>query len=129
LKVPGAKPVVRSGGDRNPLEYPKGLSAVEVQVAGGLMAAFSVELAQQLLDELAGRMAADTVRLAPLAYLRGLARRAKAGDFKPELALRVQDARQSRRRVEAALGRAEAAREEALAVARPPKTIRWSDAW
>ena len=116
LKVPGAKPVLRGGGDRTPLEYPKGLSAGEVQAAGELMAEFSVELAQQLLDELAGRMATDTIRLAPLAYLRGLARRATTGDFKPELALRVHDARQNRRRVEAALRRAEAASEEALAV-------------
>ena len=61
-------------------------------------------------------MAAESIRLTPLSCLRGLARRAKAGDFKPELALRVRDASQNRRRVEAALRRAEAPSQEALAV-------------
>lgn len=54
-------------------------------------------------------------RAAPLAYLRGLARRAKVGDFTPELALRVAGARKRRRQVEAALHRAEAACEKDLA--------------
>jgi hypothetical protein len=115
LKAPGTQAAMCGGGDRNPLEYPNGFSDQERRLAQALLAAFPTALAQQLLDELAGRMAGDSIRSAPLAYLRGLARRAKVGDFTPELALRVAGARERRRQVEAALHRAEAACERDLA--------------
>ena len=115
LKASGTQAAVGGGGDRNPLEYPNGLLDQERRLAEGLLAAFPTVLAQQLLDELAGRMAGDSIRSAPLAYLRGLARRAKVGDFTPELALRVAGARTRRRQVEAALHWAEAACEKDLA--------------
>ena len=45
--------------------------------------------AQALLDELAARIQANAVHTSPLAYLRGLVRRALAGEFVPELGQRV----------------------------------------
>ena len=115
LKASGTQAAVCGGGDRNQLEYPNGFLDQERRLAHELLAAFPTALAQQLLDELAGRMAGDSIRSAPLAYLRGLARRAKVGDFTPELALGVAGARKRRRQVEAALHRAEAACEKDLA--------------
>ena len=50
--------------------------------------------AQALLDELSARMQAKSVRTSPIAYLRGLVRRADAGAFVPELGIRVAAARQ-----------------------------------
>lgn len=50
--------------------------------------------AQALLDELSARMQAKSVRTSPIAYLRGLVRRADAGEFVPELGQRVAAARQ-----------------------------------
>ena len=49
--------------------------------------------AQALLDELSARMQAKAVHTSPLAYLRGLVRRAQAGEFVPELGQRVAAAR------------------------------------
>lgn len=91
------------------LVFPKGLSEAERSSARRQLAGFPEALAQQLLDELAGRMAAGAIQVAPLAYLRGLVRRARQGRFTPELALRVSDQRRRRRQAEAALRRVEAA--------------------
>ena len=115
LKASGTQATVGGGGDWNQLEYPNGFLDQERRLANRLLAEFPTAIAQQLLDELAGRMAGDTIRSAPLAYLRGLARRAKVGDFTPELALRVAGARKRRRQVETALRRGEAACEKDLA--------------
>jgi hypothetical protein len=112
LQASGTQATV--GGDRNQ-EYPNGFLDQERRLPQGLLAAFPTVVPQQLLDELAGRMAGETIRSAPLAYLRGLARRAKVGDFTPELASRVVGARKRRRQVEAALHRAQAACEKDLA--------------
>ena len=73
------------------LVYPKGLSGTERVAARSQLEPLPVELAQQLLDELAGRMAANAIHLTPLAYLRGLVRRAQTGDFTPEVALQRAD--------------------------------------
>ena len=54
------------------------------------------DLAQALLDELSARMQARAVRTSPIAYLRGLVRRADAGKFVPELGQRVAAARRRR---------------------------------
>ena len=54
----------------------------------------SGDLAQALLDELAGRLQANGVRSSPVAYLRGLIARARAGTFLPELGLRIASERQ-----------------------------------
>jgi len=60
--------------------------------------------AQALLDELSGRLQfAQPLNVGPIAYLRGLILRAKAGSFVPELGLEVAAIR--RRRQEAATSR------------------------
>jgi len=48
--------------------------------------------AQDLLDEVAGREAINPIKN-PLAYLRGLVQRARAGDFNPEAGVSVAEAR------------------------------------
>jgi hypothetical protein len=95
------------------LEYPKGLSAGERNEAMKKLAGFPANLAQQLLDELAGRMQAGTIQVASLAYLRGLMRRAHAGKFTPEAAFQVAEKRERRRRNEAAVRRAEGTHRDA----------------
>ena len=105
----------KGGGDFFELEYPKGLSASEREEVRKKLAALSVEMAQQLLDELAGRMAAGTIRVSPLAYLRGLIDRAYQGDFTPEVALKVAEKRKCRRQTEAARERSESAHKKAVA--------------
>lgn len=90
------------------LEYPRALSAAEREEAGKRLAGIPADLAQQLLDELAARIAANVIQTTPLAYLRGLTTRARAGTFTPEGALQIANNRKRRAEVEAALRRNEA---------------------
>jgi hypothetical protein len=76
------------------LEYPAGLSRPETAAAKWQLAGLPGELAQELLDELAGRMAGEGIRGSPLSYLRGLLARAKEGAFTPEVAVSVATARE-----------------------------------
>ena len=95
---------VESGsGHHLKLEYPKRLSPSERADAQRRLARISPELAQHLLDELAVRLKAGTIRVSPLVYLAGLIRHANAGRFVPEAALRVADERERRHRNEAHL--------------------------
>ena len=87
------------------LEYPKGLSPSERADAQRRLLRLPFELAQQLLDELAARLKAGTMRLSPLVYLAGLIKRVNAGTFVPEAGLHVADVREKRRRNEAYLQR------------------------
>jgi hypothetical protein len=87
------------------LEFPKGLSPSERADAQSRLARLRPELAQQLLDELAARLKAGTIRISPLVYLAGLIKRANAGTFVPEAGLHVADVREKRRRNEAYLKR------------------------
>lgn len=91
------------GGYLLKLEYPKGLSPSERADAQRRLARLPPRLAQQLLDELAARLKAGTIRVSPLVYLAGLIRHANAGRFVPEAALRVADERERRHRNEAHL--------------------------
>ena len=100
------------GGNQSELVFPKQLSKRETIEAQEKVAGFPFELAQQILDELAARMKAGAIRVAPLAYLRGLVKRAQAGEFTPEAALRVAEGRERRRQTEAVLHRIETAGEE-----------------
>ena len=54
------------------------------------------EQAQALLDELSARMQAKAIHTAPIAYLRGLVKRAAVDEFIPELGPRVAAARRKR---------------------------------
>ena len=85
--------VVGEGGGRG-LIYPKPLSPNEVAIAIRRLATLPPMLAQALLDELAGRLNAHTVRGAPLSYLRALIACAEAGTFTPEVGVRVAQARE-----------------------------------
>ncbi len=78
-------------------------------MAEKLLRPFPAALAQQLLDELSGRLAVNAIRLSPLAYLRGLVKRARAGEFTPEVAFQVEKARQRRRQTEISQRQAEEA--------------------
>ena len=64
--------------------------------------ALEAPLSQQVLDEWAGIIAAGAIRASPLGCLRALIKRAQAGTFTPERALRVAQTREKRQRVEAA---------------------------
>ncbi len=72
------------------------------------MTALPDAVGQALLDELAGRLSEGVLRGSPLAYLRGLVRRAEAGSFTPEAGLAVAEARSRREKTRAAVERAEA---------------------
>ena len=50
--------------------------------------------AQDVLDELAGRLAIHSIRGSPLSYLRALITRAQTGCFTPEAGIRVAQARE-----------------------------------
>ena len=80
-----------SSGDYLKLEYPKGLSSSERNDAQRRLSGFPPELAQQLLDELAACLKAGTIPISPLVYLAGLIKRANAGKFVPQAALRIAD--------------------------------------
>lgn len=79
----------RSGGD---LIFPESLLPEE-RVAALLLVQRCADQAQALLDELGARLQAKAVHTSPIAYLRGLVRRAIAGQFVPELGLRIAAAR------------------------------------
>lgn len=87
-----------SSGVRFELEYPSGLTAVERKEAEARLTGLSAELAQQLLDELSSRMGGRNIRTNPLAYLRGLIKRAHAGTFAPEASPRSTEGRRRRTR-------------------------------
>ncbi|MCU7893058.1 MAG: hypothetical protein KZQ78_16260 [Candidatus Thiodiazotropha sp. (ex Ustalcina ferruginea)] len=72
------------------------------------------DLAQQLLDELAVGILAGSIHASPLAYLRGLIKRAQTGEFTPESGLRIAEQRKCRTNIEAALRRSEVAGLESL---------------
>ena len=101
----GNVPDPGSGG----LIFPDRLTSEEKSGAHALVTRCPT-LAQALLDELEARMRANAVRTSPIAYLRGMIRRAEAGTFVSELGLQVAAAR--RRRHEEALARVQREEEE-----------------
>lgn len=80
------------GGD---LILPEKLSPEE-RAAALLLVQSCAHLAQALLDELCARLETHAVHTSPIAYLRGMVRRAQAGAFVPELGLRIAAARRRR---------------------------------
>ena len=100
--VPGNKLAGSGGGSDHDLVYPKGLLPAERTGAQALLAALEAPLSQQVLDEWAGIIAAGEIRASPLGCLRALIKRAQAGTFTPERALRVARTRETRQRVDAA---------------------------
>ena len=95
--------------DRGGWDFPPSLAERERVAATARLEHLPLALAQALLDELAGRMSRGGLRESPLAYLRGLIRRAEAGQFTPEAGLPVAEARLRRKQALAALQRADSA--------------------
>jgi len=81
-----------SGGE---LFFPEALLADE-RAAARIVLNRCPDQAQALLDELSARIQAGAVHTSPIAYLRGLVRRAMAGEFVPELGQRVAATRRRR---------------------------------
>jgi hypothetical protein len=92
----------RGGGALSDLNYPKALLPAERSRAEAVVAVLPTPLNQQVLDEWAGIITAGEIRASSLGCLRALVRRAQQGNFVPERALRVAQARKVRRRAEAA---------------------------
>lgn len=101
-RVDASESVECGGGDLSDLEYPKGLSAAERKEAEKKLVDLPTDLAQQLLDELAASILAGSIRVTPLAYLRGLIKRAQTGEFTQEAGLRIAEHRKRRIKIEAA---------------------------
>jgi len=93
------------GGELSGLVYPRALTAAEREEAARKLAGLPAGLAQQLLDELAASIGTNVIQKTPLAYLRGLIARARAGTFTPEGALWVAEQRRQRAKVDATMAR------------------------
>jgi len=89
----------------------------EEKVAAEVLVMRCPQFAQAMLDELAARMDINAIRLSPIGYLRGMVKRAQAGDFVPELGVRVAATR-SQREVAAALREKEEAEGQRLSAER-----------
>ena len=99
-------------GELSGLVFPRALSAAEREESGRKLAGLPAGLAQQLLDELAASIGTNVIQKTPLAYLRGLIARARAGTFTPEGALRIAEQRRQRAKVDAAMARDDSARSD-----------------
>src|SRR5208282_2428015 len=112
-RTTGPCPPAGSGGGGGDLLYPKNLTPRQRQALQDRLAALTEDQAQQVLDELSGRMAIAQVKN-PLRYCATLIERTQRGEFLPELGLKVGDARQAE--VER---RAELARIDRISVVQP----------
>jgi hypothetical protein len=81
----------------NDLCFPKALSTAQRQILAQQLIGLSIESAQQVLDELAGRMDATGVRN-PVAYCAKLVERHKRGEFQLEVGIAVARKRQAEQR-------------------------------
>ena len=86
----------RGGGE---LIFPNALLPEERPAAQALVMRCP-DLAQALLDELAGRMSTNAIRASPIGYLRGMVQRAQAGNFVLELGVRIATGRRQREEAE-----------------------------
>ncbi|MDY7545505.1 hypothetical protein QN360_09145 [Glaciimonas sp. CA11.2] len=76
------------------LDFPHALSVTEIHNVTTLLASLSLDMAQQLLDELAGVMAeGKKIKTSPVNYLHGLVKIYRAGTFVPAAGLRIGDRR------------------------------------
>jgi DNA-binding transcriptional ArsR family regulator len=82
----------RSGSDTEFI-FPKEILKEERAQAANLIKSLSPKLAQQILDEWAGIIAANGIRSSRLGCLRGLINHAKIGEFTPEKGFRIAAAR------------------------------------
>lgn len=71
------------------LLFPRGLTSEEAAQVGRIVESFSAEIAQQLLDEFAGKLRKGGFTTSPISWFNAIAKRAKNGDFYPALALEI----------------------------------------
>jgi hypothetical protein len=79
------------------LIFPNTLTAAERRVAIARLSKFPAPLAQEILDELNGRLARGEVKTSALAYLNGLISRAREGSFEASAELKKLRAPRARR--------------------------------
>ena len=105
LSSEGVRGVTQTTNEPSPIEtplqpcsggwhFPECLSDAERQRAASLITVLEKEIAQEVLDELAGRMRIVTVRN-PLRYLSTLVSKVRDGTFSAELAMAEQDQRKN----------------------------------
>jgi hypothetical protein len=94
------------GGGGGDLVYPKGLTPAQAHALQNRLAVLNHDQAQQVLDELSGRMAIAQVNN-PIRYCAALIQSMERGEFAPELGLKVVDARQAQAALQAELARIE----------------------
>ena len=82
-----------SSGSNSELFYPKQLTLKERELAKTQLAPVLEKVGQEILDELAARLNANSIKSSPLAYMRALITRAQHGQFTPEAGVRVALAR------------------------------------
>jgi len=104
------------------LVMPRGFSLPEQQEALDRLKSFSRERAQLMLDELAARMKAETIRN-PFGYLGALIKRERSGAFQPELAHQHARDREIRERNLAAQRLREQNPTVAAVTPRPPRPV------
>jgi hypothetical protein len=90
------------GTEPTDFEVPPCLPAELQASAERLVAGLDQRLAQQVMDEWAGIIAAGVIRSSAIGCLRGLIKRAHEGTFTPERALCVHEVREARKRAVAA---------------------------
>jgi hypothetical protein len=73
--------------------FPIEILKAELTQVANLIKPLSPKLAQQILDEWAGIIAANAIRSSRLGFLRGIINHAKIGKFTPEKGLRIAAAR------------------------------------
>jgi hypothetical protein len=83
-----------AGGVRD-WEFSEGLSAGQIAALRDVLTGIEANTCQQVLDELAGRMRVGEINN-PIRYCAALVERAKCGQFKPELGIRIAEARAAR---------------------------------
>ena len=83
-----------SSGSNSEFFYPKQLTLKERELAKVQLAPVDEKAGQEILDELAARLNANSIKSSPLAYLRSLITRAQAGQFTPEAGVRIALARE-----------------------------------
>ena len=88
---PGAAPSASDagGGELRKLSFPCEFTEAECVASNRRLEGFPTKLAQQILDELNGRLQRGGIKTTPLAYLGGLINRARAGTFVPEIVRRT----------------------------------------
>ncbi len=96
------KPMLGDGCSGSELCFPKTVTASERRTLASQVQALGHDQAQQVLDELAGRMARKQVR-SPVKYCAALIRSIRRGEFKPDVGSEIANRRNAEQQQEARL--------------------------